>query len=150
VSGHSARDEAERVFLHLRRVFGGEARRATEPFSGGDVFRIGSALTAVEHRMGWDEQLGRARLIVGWAEIVGPEVARHTEAYLSGETVIVKCDSTAWAASLRRMEARVMGRIHEALPEISIAGLRFVGPDAPSWGHGPRSVPGRGPRDTYG
>ncbi|PZQ74527.1 MAG: DUF721 domain-containing protein, partial [Cutibacterium acnes] len=23
-------------------------------------------------------------------------------------------------------------------------------PSAPSWKHGPRSVPGRGPRDTYG
>ncbi|MDP4886606.1 MAG: DUF721 domain-containing protein, partial [Aquiluna sp.] len=27
---------------------------------------------------------------------------------------------------------------------------RFIGPSAPSWKKGPRSVPGRGPRDTYG
>nr|NLD40552.1 DUF721 domain-containing protein [Actinomycetales bacterium] len=25
-----------------------------------------------------------------------------------------------------------------------------LGPKAPSWKHGIRSVPGRGPRDTYG
>ena len=144
------RDEAERVFAHLRRIFGGERRRAAEPFTGGDVLAISSALTDVEHRMGWDEPMGRARLTVDWVQIVGPDVAQHTEAYLAGDMVVVKCSSTAWATNLRRLEARMLGRIHEELPDVRITGMRFVGPDAPSWGHGPRVVPGRGPRDTYG
>jgi predicted nucleic acid-binding Zn ribbon protein len=28
--------------------------------------------------------------------------------------------------------------------------LKVLGPAAPSWRYGPRHVPGRGPRDTYG
>ena len=34
--------------------------------------------------------------------------------------------------------------------EVVVSEIRFVGPTAPSWKKGPRSVPGRGPRDTYG
>ena len=36
---------------------------------------------------------------------------------------------------------------------LSAAGIetvRFIGPDTPSWKRGPRAIPGRGPRDTYG
>ena len=31
-----------------------------------------------------------------------------------------------------------------------VADISVVGPQAPSWTAGPRRVPGRGPRDTYG
>ncbi|MDA7848425.1 DUF721 domain-containing protein, partial [bacterium] len=38
----------------------------------------------------------------------------------------------------------------ERFPQAAITTLSIKGPGAPSWKHGPRSVPGRGPRDTYG
>ncbi|MGO1853842.1 MAG: DUF721 domain-containing protein, partial [Microbacteriaceae bacterium] len=34
--------------------------------------------------------------------------------------------------------------------QAGVDNLRFIGPDVPSWKWGPRAVPGRGPRDTYG
>jgi predicted nucleic acid-binding Zn ribbon protein len=64
--------------------------------------------------------------------------------------VEVRCQSTAWAANLRLMKSRLLGRIAELLPEVEVTDMRFIGPDAPSWRRGIRSVPGRGPRDTYG
>ena len=35
-------------------------------------------------------------------------------------------------------------------PEAGVDAIRFIGPDVPSWKWGPRTIPGRGPRDTYG
>ena len=39
---------------------------------------------------------------------------------------------------------------HRDCAEAGIESIRFLAPNAPSWKSGPRSVPGRGPRDTYG
>lgn len=145
-------DEASRVFLRFRRIFGRGSRRApAAPFQGNsDIEPVGSALSVVEREMGWEQPLGRAQITVDWARIAGPDIAAHTTAYLLEETVVVRCSSTAWAANLRRMQNRLLSRVHEELPRVRVTAMHFVGPDAPSWGHGFRSVPGRGPRDTYG
>ncbi|WP_302968247.1 hypothetical protein [uncultured Varibaculum sp.] len=43
-----------------------------------------------------------------------------------------------------------MGLIEDYSGSVVIKRLIILGPKAPSWKHGPRSVKGRGPRDTYG
>ena len=48
------------------------------------------------------------------------------------------------------MQEQILAKINEGYGDLGITGLKFLGPDAPSWKKGPRSVPGRGPRDTYG
>jgi predicted nucleic acid-binding Zn ribbon protein len=62
----------------------------------------------------------------------------------------VRCDSTAWATQLRLMRTKVTTEIALKFPDAGIESVRFDGPNAPSWKRGPRSIPGRGPRDTYG
>jgi predicted nucleic acid-binding Zn ribbon protein len=64
--------------------------------------------------------------------------------------LVVRCESTAWATQLRMMRSELLVRIGERFPGADIQSIRFQGPDAPSWKRGPRSIPGRGPRDTYG
>ena len=51
-----------------------------------------------------------------------------------------------------RTELAVQTAEHGArdFPAANVVQLRFLGPNTPSWNHGPRSVKGRGPRDTYG
>ena len=71
------------------------------------------------------------------------------EALING-TLTIRCKSTAWATQLRLMQTQILAKIHEAHPDLEITALKLLGPDAPSWKKGPRSVPGRGPRDTYG
>jgi predicted nucleic acid-binding Zn ribbon protein len=48
------------------------------------------------------------------------------------------------------MQAQILEKVKEAYPDVEVSALKMLGPDAPSWKKGPRSVPGRGPRDTYG
>ncbi|BDZ54767.1 hypothetical protein GCM10025870_18400 [Agromyces marinus] len=62
----------------------------------------------------------------------------------------VRCESTAWATQLRLLRDELLRAILERHPSAGVDTIRFQGPDAPTWKRGPRSVPGRGPRDTYG
>jgi predicted nucleic acid-binding Zn ribbon protein len=65
-------------------------------------------------------------------------------------TLTVRCESTAWATQLRLMYSDILERLNADYPALNVTALKMLGPDAPSWKKGPRSVPGRGPRDTYG
>ena len=63
----------------------------------------------------------------------------------------VRCESTAWATSLRQLAPSLVGSLNRELGEGTITRITILGPAATSWKHGPRSVrDGRGPRDTYG
>ncbi|WP_028245619.1 DUF721 domain-containing protein [Pseudoclavibacter soli] len=152
------RDEASLVYLRLRRRFSGRRRKAAStPDQGQEAFEpgrdprgLGRVLDRLAHERGWEPTLEKARLATEWHTIVGDDVAQHTSARLNGTVVEVQCASTAWAANLKLMKSRLLGRITELLPDLKVSDMRFIGPDAPSWKRGIRSVPGRGPRDTYG
>ena len=72
------------------------------------------------------------------------------EAY--ADTVLtVRADSTAWATQLRYLAPQLVAMLNEQLGDGTITRIKVLGPDAPSWKKGRRSVrDGRGPRDTYG
>ena len=65
-------------------------------------------------------------------------------------TLTVQADSTAWAKQLQLMRAHILSEIVRRFPDAGCPVIRFIGPDVPSWKWGPRTIPGRGPRDTYG
>lgn len=118
---------------------------------GRDPRSLSNVLTAMTQQMGWGEQLSQSQLILEWPELVGKDIAQHTEVVaISGSTIEVQCDSTAWATQLRRMRQQIVTKLLEHYPEAGIDEILFKGPHTPSWRHGPRTVPGRGPRDTYG
>jgi len=148
------------VFRRFQQRFGGRRsqRPATGDGSGATPFEPGrdpnSIATAVAGLMrehGWEGELARSELFVGWAEAVGPSVADHTEPVdLEDGSLVVRCDSTAWATQLGLMRPQLLAALANRFPDAGVATLRFLGPDVPSFKRGPRSVPGRGPRDTYG
>jgi predicted nucleic acid-binding Zn ribbon protein len=45
---------------------------------------------------------------------------------------------------------QLVRRLNEEAGEGTVRVVEVRGPSAPSWRRGPRSVKGRGPRDTYG
>jgi predicted nucleic acid-binding Zn ribbon protein len=158
-------NEAVSVYRRLRGVFGDpsmrspDARRratrtqgASTPFgSGRDPSGIGDVLDGMTRSLGWTSPLARGELMTSWPELVGVDVAAHCEPAGIDEGVLtVQCDSTAWATQLRLMRAQVLTTILQRYPDAEVSSIRFIGPGAPSWKRGPRSVPGRGPRDTYG
>ena len=153
------------VYLRFRRVFGdGSSRSAdarkrakrvpgsTVPFGGGrDPEGLGVVMDSLTSKLGWSSPLARSELLASWLEIVGADTAEHSAPVGIEEGVLtVKCDSTAWATQLRIMRVQISNRIVARYPDAGIDSIRFEGPGAPSWKRGPRSIPGRGPRDTYG
>jgi predicted nucleic acid-binding Zn ribbon protein len=154
------------VWLRFKRVFGApgartaDARKRTKnqketksvPFgSGRDPRGIDDVLDGLTSRLGWNSSLAQADLLASWAELAGAETAEHSTPVAIEEGVLtVHCDSTAWATQLRLMRGQITTSIAQRFPDAGIESVRFDGPNAPSWKRGPRSIPGRGPRDTYG
>ena len=124
----------------------------SSPFGRGrDPRELADVLTVVTRDMGWSGDMDRARLISEWAEFAGEATAEHTKVVgVSNGILQIQCDSTTWATELRRLRAEMLTRVLAEYPDADIRDLRFLAPGAPTWRHGPRVVPGRGPRDTYG
>jgi predicted nucleic acid-binding Zn ribbon protein len=142
-TGRKSRDQKRRE---------AKAKQSSQPFQPGrDPIRAGDSLEALLTDFQWNSKIERAELFLAWAEIVGPDSAAATVLEeLANDTLIVRCRSTAWATQLRLLHDSILAKIQERFLDLGITEIRFLGPDAPSWKRGPRSVPGRGPRDTYG
>jgi predicted nucleic acid-binding Zn ribbon protein len=154
------------VYLRMRALFGDPTRRSPDarkrgknkkegtsaPFgTGRDPRGIDDILEGLTTRLGWTSPLARAELLDSWSELVGAETAVHSDPVAIEDGVLtVRCDSTAWATQLRLMRGQITTSIAQRFPEAGIESIKFDGPNAPSWKKGARSIPGRGPRDTYG
>ena len=141
-----------RLSRDAKRIAEKAAKKNSRPFEPGrDPIKAGDGLADVLKSFRWEAQLAEAELFNGWAQIVGETnaAATHPEALING-TLTIRCKSTAWATQLRLMQIQILDLIRAAHPDLEITNLKLLGPDAPSWKKGPRSVPGRGPRDTYG
>jgi len=155
-----SQSEARAVFERLRKKFGGFAPRKASEGSLGESVAFGKgrdpgsmsdAFSDLSTSMGWSAHLARAELLEQWPNIVGPDVAQHATPVASDHGVVeIECDSSAWATQLRLMRGTLLQSLKEKFPEADIVELSIKAPGAPSWKHGRRSVPGRGPRDTYG
>ncbi|MCC2032806.1 DUF721 domain-containing protein [Microbacterium allomyrinae] len=150
------------TYLRLRglepsaRSFRRRRRRDPEderlPFTAGrDPRGVADVLADLTREAGWDTQLAREDVVTAWAEVAGADTAQHTRPVAFSEgTLTVQADSTAWAKQLQLMRAHILSEIVRRFPEAGVDAIRFLGPDVPSWKWGPRTIPGRGPRDTYG
>jgi predicted nucleic acid-binding Zn ribbon protein len=117
--------------------------RDPQPF-GGLIKRL------VEDR-GWEKHTAEATVLGSWDRLVGEDIASHCRPVgLRGGELTLQAESTAWATQLRMLTGKLLVRIRAELGENVVTKIRVHGPAAPSWKRGPRSVPGRGPRDTYG
>jgi predicted nucleic acid-binding Zn ribbon protein len=118
---------------------------------GRDPELLGPAVDRLIRDRGWAEEASAASLTTRWAEIVGPELADHVHPESFEEGVLVlRAESTSWATQVRLLMGTVRIAVDQAIGAGVVTKITVKGPSGPSWKAGPRSVPGRGPRDTYG
>jgi predicted nucleic acid-binding Zn ribbon protein len=112
---------------------------------------LGRLVSRLVSDRGWGESVTSARVFAQWARLVGEDVAEHAQpvALKDGE-LTVRASSTAWATQLRLLQGKLLAKIAAGVGNGVVKRMRIQGPTAPSWRKGPRHVPGRGPRDTYG
>jgi len=150
---------AEAASAALRRVTRSTARakprkpRATTASYSNDrdPQPLADALDRLVRDQGWQDQTAVAVLMGDWAQVVGPDLADHVVpiAFSEGE-LSLQADSTAWATQVRLLLPDLHRSIDARVGAGVVTRIRIQGPQAPSWTAGPRRVPGRGPRDTYG
>ncbi|MGH8825343.1 MAG: DciA family protein [Jiangellaceae bacterium] len=112
---------------------------------------LASAVDRLVGEHGWGHDLAVHGAVARWDQVVGPDVAAHVrpERYAGGE-LTVRADSTAWATQVKLLAPDLVRRLNEEIGDGTVMRVTVLGPHAPSWRRGPRSIPGRGPRDTYG
>ena len=118
----------------------------------GDPTLIATVLSELIAQRDWNSGLAEGTLFATWPQIVGPEIASHTTplSTLDGR-LLIQCSSTAWATQLNLVGPTLLETIRSSAPGALIESLDFIGPQAPSWKRGLRSISnGRGPRYTYG
>lgn len=112
---------------------------------------LGAALGRLAKTHGWSSQAAMGTVMARWDGIVGPDVAAHCAVETFEERrLVVRCTSTAWAKQLVLLLPHIERRIAEEVGPGVVDQVVVRGPSQPSWRRGPRVVPGRGPRDTYG
>jgi predicted nucleic acid-binding Zn ribbon protein len=127
-------------------------RKGSKPFDPGRSPKsIASTMDDLIQSFGWQSKVAEGELFSNWKELVGDRVAESSfPEDLSKGLLTVRCKSTAWATQLRLMGTEILAKISERLPDLEVKEIRFVGPQAPSFKRGIRTVQGRGPRDTFG
>ena len=135
-----------------RRRVAGPRRTWSGPGPGADDPQLlGRLVDSLVASQDWSERTRTGAVFGRWETLVGPEIAAHCapQTLTEGELLIV-AESTAWATQLRLLAPTILGKLRVGVGGDVVTRLRVVGPTAPSWKKGPRSVRGRGPRDTYG
>lgn len=126
--------------------------RSAQPFEPGrDPRPMGQAVEALLKRMGWTEAVEVASVTARWREVIGDQIADHCEPLSFEDGILtLRASSTAWATQMTLMQGQIRHRINEEFGRDVVKDIKVFGPTARSWNKGPRTVKGRGPRDTYG
>ena len=118
----------------------------------GDPQSIESILSEVIENRNWGKGVAEGGLFSDWPQIVGADIAEHTTPIsLVDGRLTIQSSSSAWATQMRLMQNELLTTISNSAPGALVEELNVIGPNAPSWKKGLRSIKGaKGPRDTYG
>ena len=117
-----------------------------------DPQKISSILNEIVEARDWRKGIAEGNLFSEWRSIVGNEIADHSTPITMYEgRLTIQTTSTAWSTQLRLMEGDLLRTIQKSAPGAVVESLSIVGPHAPSWKRGLRTIRGaQGPRDTFG
>ena len=118
----------------------------------GDPQKISSILNEIVEARDWRKGIAEGNLFSEWRSIVGNEIADHSTPITMYEGRLkIQTTSTEWSTQLRLMEGDLLRTIQKSAPGAVVESLSIVGPHAPSWKRGLRTIRGaQGPRDTFG
>lgn len=112
---------------------------------------LGRVLASLRDKAGWKEGLSVAAMGVRWPQIVGINVARNCpiESFENG-VLVLRASSTSWKTQMDALAGTLAKRVEESVGPGIVKDIRVLGPPQRSFKRGFYSVPGRGPRDTWG
>ncbi len=117
-----------------------------------DPQKLELLLTELMDQRDWRQGIAEGTLFTEWVSIVGSEIASHaTPVSLDDGLLTLQTTSTAWATQMKLISHQLLKTITQSAPGALVDEIAVIGPEAPSWKKGIRSIKNaRGPRDTYG
>jgi predicted nucleic acid-binding Zn ribbon protein len=77
--------------------------------------------------MGIDQKVKKSKVLVDWAEFVGPRIAQVSEPErLVGDTLYVRVKSDAWRSELALMKRSIIKKMLQRYGEELITDIRFI------------------------
>ena len=149
-----ARDLARELY----RAFRGQPKRGkisevVEPRENiKDPKSLNDVMSELISNRDWRQGLAEGNIFSDWEKIVGGEIASHsTPISLVDGRLTIQTSSTAWATQLTLISSDLLKTISSSSPGALVEELNLIGPHAPNWKKGLRTIRGaKGPRDTYG
>ena len=154
----SKRDLAKDLFIsyktgYVKKTINNRSNESSERnLNPTDPQLISDVLKNLIKDRDWQSGIAEGNLFANWENIVGAEIAEHTEpiAILDG-VLTIRTSSTAWATQLNLISNDVLASLQASAPGALVEKLSIIGPQGPSWKRGIRTIRGaRGPRDTFG
>jgi predicted nucleic acid-binding Zn ribbon protein len=154
----SKRDLAKDLFISYKTGFikkpRGEKNNSSREvnLNPTDPQLISDVLKNLIQEREWQSGIAEGNLFAHWENIVGAEIAEHTEPIAILEGVLtIRTSSTAWATQLNLISNDVLASLQASAPGALVEKLSIIGPQGPTWKRGIRTIRGaRGPRDTFG
>ena len=146
------RDIARELFRSYRTKSRKTNNQEEERSKKDDPEKLSNILNDLVTTRDWKKGIAEGTLFTKWREIVGNEIADHSEPITLFEgRLTIKAESTSWAVQLRLITPELLKNIRSRSEGALVDELTVIGPNAPSWKRGLRTIRGaRGPRDTYG
>ncbi len=149
-----ARDLARELY----RAFRGQPKRGkigevVEPRENiKDPKSLNDVMSELISNRDWRQGLAEGNIFSDWEKIVGGEIASHsTPISLVDGRLTIQTSSTAWATQLTLISSDLLKTISSSSPGALVEELNLIGPHAPNWKKGLRTIRGaKGPGDTYG
>lgn len=118
----------------------------------GEPQKISNILSELIENRDWQKGIAEGNLFTDWRDIVGAEIADHSSPITLYEgKLTIQTSSTAWSTQLRLMNDQILRKVQQSAPGAVVEELNIIGPHAPSWKRGLRTIRGaQGPRDTFG
>jgi len=118
----------------------------------GEPEKISNLINELVEKREWRQGIAEGNLFSDWAQIVSSEVAEHaTPITLFEGKLTIQTSSTAWSTQLRLIQSELLKTIRKSSPGALVDELVIMGPHAPSWKRGLRTIRGaKGVRDTFG
>jgi predicted nucleic acid-binding Zn ribbon protein len=97
-----------------------------------DPQSLTAALGGLLSARGWRERAAVGAVFGHWPDIVGPQLALHTdpESFENGE-LTVSADSSAWATQVRLLSPQILKRLAEELGHGTVRHIHVKGPAGP-------------------
>ena len=150
----SKRDIARELFRSYKTQIRKPKRiiESEERINISDPQSLSSVFNEIITNRDWRQGIAEGNLFTDWEKVVGEDIAQHaTPITLLEGKLTIQTSSTAWATQLRLISSDLLKTLRQSAPGALVEELVVIGPHAPSWKRGLRTIRGaKGPRDTYG